>query len=113
MESILGKAYFAFMCARWAVLFFWEAGWTTETTMDALLRVEGWKVTHGHWQDCTVHQGGQKERCVIKSHFYSSHHHVSLEKEIAKEAIFLEAGPKFHSTTNMEPEPNPLKGAGC
>ena len=25
LESILGKAYFAFMCARWAVLFFWEA----------------------------------------------------------------------------------------
>lgn len=49
LESILGKAYFAFMCARWAVLFFWEAGSTPESTLDALLRVERWKVTHG---DC-------------------------------------------------------------
>ena len=72
LESILGKAYFAFMCARWAVLFFWEAGWTTETTMDALLRVEGWKVTHGHWQDCTSRWPERKMCNQISLLFLSS-----------------------------------------
>ena len=60
-----------------------------------------------------VHQDGQKERCVIKSHFPSSHHHGSLEMGIAKDTVFLEGARipvnhEYGAQTNL-----PMKWARC
>ena len=53
-----------------------------------------------------MHQDGQKERCVIKYHFPSSHHHGSLEMDIVKETIFLEgAGIPVNHKYRAQTEP--------
>jgi len=104
LESILGKAYFAFMCARWAVLFFWEVNsWINTGCV-----VKGGEVEGDAWwlHGKIVHQDGQKERCVIKYHFPSSHHHGSLEMDIVKETIFLEgAGIPVNREYGAQTEP--------